>query len=202
MLSYADILKTLPTLPRYAYQSHAYRVVDNKYLTGNLLPRAHRYLYGLGVPVAGARFTPRGGMPTIYIAEDLATAWDEVNPVSAIVRQHDPGLAGPTRPGGYASVVYDLATVIDMTEPGIQSALGTDRAELLAPWRQMQRRGRVSPTQQLGQAVYDSGLFQAIWYESVRAPGTFCLAVFPDRLTGAAFLEVYDPDGNIQERLP
>ena len=92
--------------------------------------------------------------------------------------------------------------MLDVTNPAVQQALGTTPVELTGHWRQARNRGQTPPTQQLGQAVYDSGLFQAIWYESARVPGTYCLAVFPDRLIAPSFLEVYDPAGNFQERIP
>lgn len=202
MLTPADLALVLPTLPRLTCQGHAYRVVAYKYLAANPPSHPNRFLYGLGAPTSGARYTPLGGMSTIYLAHDLATAFDEANPEQAILRRIDPGLAKPTPLGGHASILYELDAVLDVTDSQIQNQLQTNSAELAAPWRLTQKRGRVPPTQVLGQAVYDSGLFQAIWYESARAPGTYCLVVFPDRLAGKAFLEVYDPDGNVQERLP
>ncbi len=202
MLSAADLALALPTLTPQTRQGHVYRFVDYQYFAAH--PNLHpvRILYGSGAPVNGQRFTPRGGMATIYSAEDFATAFDEVHPEQAIIRQHDPGLVLPVSPGGFATIQYSLETVLDVTDPAVQQTLATDRAELTGHWRQARNRGQTPLTQQLGQAVYDSGLFQAIWYESARVLGTYCLAVFPDRLTPPSFLEVYDPNGHFQERIP
>lgn len=202
MLDTAELAHVLPTLMPHDRQGYGYRIVDYQYFAA--LPNLHpvRILYGFGVPVNGQRFTPRGGMATIYFAEDFATAFDEVHPEQAIIRQHDPGLVPPVSPGGYAALQYSLETVLDVTDPAVQQTLGTDTAELTSHWRQARNRGQTPLTQWLGQAVYDSGLFQAIWYESARVPGTYCLAVFPDRLNAPSFLEVYDPTGNFQERIP
>ena len=202
MLSITDLALVLPTLTPQTRQGHGYRIVDYQYFAAH--PNLHpvRILFSFGAPVKGQRFTPRGGMATIYFAEDLATAFDEVHPEQAIIRQHDPGLAQPVSPGGFAAVQYSLETVLDVTDPAVQQDLGTTPAELTGHWRQARNRGLTPPTQHLGQAVYDSSLFQAIWYESARVPGTYCLAVFPDRLTAPSFLEVYDPAGSFQERIP
>lgn len=202
MFNTADLTHVLPTLMPQGRQGHGYRIVDYQYFAA--LPNLHpvRILYGFGASANGQRFTPRSGMATIYFAEDFATAFDEVHPEQAIIRQHDPGLVPPVSPGGYAALRYSLETALDVTDPAIQQMLGTDTSELTGHWRQARNRGQTPPTQRLGQAVYDSGLFQAIWYESARVPGTYCLAVFPDRLTAPSFLEVYDPTGNFQERIP
>jgi RES domain-containing protein len=198
----ADLAAILPTLPRLVMNGHAFRCIDYKYLAVASQLHPNRFLYGLGAPVAGARFTSAGGPQAIYMAENQATAFAESNPVQAIVGKIDPGLAPPTPPGAYASIMYQLQAVLDVTDVDVQAALGTTRGELMKPWRQEAKRGHVSSTQQLGQAVYDSGVFQAIWYESARTPNTYCLAVFIDRLVAPAYLEVFDPNNNINERVP
>jgi len=202
MLSASALARVLPALVPQARQGQVYRIVDYQYFAAHPSLHPVRILYGSGAPVNGQRFTPRGGMATIYFAEDFATAFDEVHPEQAIIRQHDPGLILPVSPGGFATIRYFLETVLDATDPNTQHVLGTDTAELTSHWRQARNRGQTPPTQQLGQAVYDSGLFQAIWYESARVPSTYCLAVFPDRLIAPSFMEVYDPTGSFQERIP
>lgn len=174
MLNSTELARVLPMLPPRRLQHHAYRIVANKHLAANPPLHPDQYLYSLGALVAGARFTPRGGPATLYLAEDQQTAFDEANPEQAILRRADPGLVRPTPPGRYVSVLYQLESVLDLTDNVIQQALGTGSAELAGHWRQAQQRGRVA----------------------------FCLAVFPDRLAAPAYVKVYDPDGFIQERLP
>jgi hypothetical protein len=50
---------------------------------------------------------------------------------------------------------------------------------------------------------YDSGRIAGIKYASAKHPGGLNLVVFPDRIPVAAgnFLEVYDPHGNLAQRL-
>lgn len=124
MLNPTDLLTTLAMLPRYDFQGHAYRVIAYKYLAANPPLHPNRVLSGFGAPMTGARYTPRGGMSTVYLAQDLSTAFDEANPEQAIIRRHDPGLAKPTPLGGHASVLYRLDSVLDITEQSVQQALG------------------------------------------------------------------------------
>ncbi|HEU4753947.1 MAG TPA: RES domain-containing protein [Armatimonadota bacterium] len=62
--------------------------------------------------------------------------------------------------------------------------------------------GGLPPTQDPGAAVFAAGGFQAIRYPSARRPGGACLVVFTARLRDPAFVEVHDPWGNIDQRLP
>jgi RES domain-containing protein len=141
-------------------------------------------------------------METIYVAGDPETAIAEANPVYSIVRASDPSLSSPPGPFVTTSIRVHLDSVLDLTDPDIQSALQTNVMELTANWRKIQNLGRIPATQALGMAVHATGLYQAIYYPSKRAPGHACLAVFCDHLVAPAFMEVYDPDQNIRERIP
>ena len=145
MLNAADLARVLPTLTPQTRQGHGYRIVDYQYFAA--LPNLHpvRILYGFGASMNGQRFTPRGGMATIYFAEDLATAFDEVHPEKAIIRQRDPGLVLPVSPGGFAAIQYRIETVLDATDPAVQQTSGTDTAELTGHWRQARKRGQPPP---------------------------------------------------------
>jgi RES domain-containing protein len=204
MLPLGDLAAALAGVPAQPFSGVLYRAIFLEALYGfhqtppHALPRP---LYNLAAPARGARFTPRNGMATLYVAEDLETAFAEAHQTSAIVRRRKPGTSLPTRPTVLVSARAQLDTVLDLSVPAVQTALATNRAELVRPWRLAQRRG-VVPTQQLGEAVFDSGLFQAIRYPSARLKGHCCFAIFTDRLTQTAFVEVYDPDGNLNERLP
>ena len=52
-------------------------------------------------------------------------------------------------------------------------------------------------------SAYDSGRIAGIKYASAKHPGGLNLAVFPDRIPVAdgSFLQVYDPHGNLTQRL-
>jgi len=59
------------------------------------------------------------------------------------------------------------------------------------------------PTHLLGRLCHTSRRFDGISYPSSKNPPSgVCVAVFPDRLRKPAYLEVYDPHGNVAQRLP
>src|SRR4051794_12978314 len=158
-------------------------------------------LYSLGAPSRGARFTPRGGMATLYMAEDQETALPEAHRVSDTLRRARSSAGEPHRPTVLVSAVVRLTSVVDLAATSAQAALGTNTEELIRPWRRAQRRGPV-PTQLLGAAVFASGRFEAIRFPSAQLDGHCCIAIFPDRLRPPALVEIYDPDGNIRQRVP
>jgi hypothetical protein len=66
----------------------------------------------------------------------------------------------------------------------------------------MNAQNQVAPTQVLGVAVYNLQNVEAIKVPSARDPKAYNLVVFPDRLAGSSFLQVYDDSGTIDARLP
>jgi RES domain-containing protein len=196
----------LATVASCSFQGVLYRAVDYEAFHGfhrdPPFPEP-RPLYSLGAVTHGGRFTPRGrrGMATLYAAEDRETALAELDQISAMVRRVDPTVGRLTPPAVVLSAEAVLDTVLDLTVPSIQEALDTTPGELRGPWRLASRR-RLAPTQQLGVAVFKSRRFQAIRYPSARLDGGVCLAIFPRRLMGPAFVAIYDPHGNLRERLP
>ena len=177
-----------------------HRAVLLKYLmniTGTPEP-----LYSLGAPATGARFTPPGSMPTLYLAETDQTAYAEALQVNRALANLRPPLQVPKPPLVLLSVEVQLGTILDLTQDDILSALDTTRAELRAPWRIKGRRGKRVPTWELGLAVYNGGRFAGLRYESKLRPNAFCIAVFPERLIGSDSIVVYDTDHNISQRLP
>jgi RES domain-containing protein len=140
-------------------------------------------------------------MATLYMAEDRETAFAEAHQIGASIKRQQPAADDPRRPTVVVSVKVSLDSALDVSDPAVQAALGTDLGELLRPWRRAQCRGPV-PTQQLGLATFASGRFQAIRYPSARLRGRCCLAIFTDRVVPPAYVEVYDPDRNIDQRIP
>jgi RES domain len=149
----------------------------------------------------GARFTRKGGFPSVYLASDPITAYKEVHVIF-------PGLTIPSQPWTLLTVTGSLEGVLDLTDPSVQGRLGTSLAELTGDWRYSQDlylegKGPLPPTQVLGQIAYETSKVMAIRYHSVKNLGQgFCLAIFPDRLSGSSCLEVFDPHGLIRQRLP
>ena len=103
---------------------------------------------------------------------------------------------------GLISVRGILLSALNLVDPSIVMQLGTTHQELTGEWRYTATGGE-APTQLLGRVSSDLGRFDAIRYPSSKnPPNGVCVAVFPDRLKSPAFIEVYDPYGNLAQRLP
>jgi RES domain-containing protein len=159
-----------------------------------------RPLWGIGSIRSGARFTPRGGFETVYLGEDPITALAEVE---GIYRAYGGvPFTGRTPPVVHVAVDAVLLSVLDLTEPSVRAAVGTTHQELTGQWRVTQDGGAEAPTQTLGRVCYESGGIDGIRYPSAKnPPDGKCVAVFPDRLARPAYLEVFDPFGNLAQRL-
>lgn len=153
-------------------------------------------LWGGAAKLARARFTTKGGFDSIYLAHDPITAFIEV---SALVLL--PGGPVPVRTAPWVVVCVDgiLNNLLDLTDAAILAALGTTAQEMTGTWATTPH----PPTQLLGQLAYDLGRIAGIKYASAKHPGGLNLVVFPDRISVAAgnFLEVYDPHGNLAQRI-
>jgi|SRR5437660_8957344 len=203
MLRGEELSTTLASTPQIVLDGFLFRAVDLEALYGFHQTPPYptpRPLYSLGSPKNGARFTPKGGPKSLYMAVDAETALAEASQVSDIVLAINPTIApAPTTPKVMYSAKAYLVTVLDLTLSANQSAISTSLIELTSPWRNVVG---VAPTQELGQAVFDSGRYQAILFPSSKKHGHACVVIFTDRLAPAAFIEVYDPHGNLQERIP
>ena len=158
-------------------------------------------LWGLGSMAGGARFTPRGSFETVYLAEDPITALAEVSGI--FVHPQAPAVTLQTQPWVFVTVRGVLQSVLDLTDAGVMTAMGSNRQELTGAWRLAASGSTEAPTQLLGRVCHDSGRFDAIrFFSSKNPPSGVCLGVFPDRLSGVAFIEVFDPNGNLRQRLP
>ncbi len=106
---------------------------------------------------------------------------------------------GSKRFGGRFTPRNSFETIYLAEDP--VTALAEVSAVLLNPGGQA--GGGEPPTQLLGRVCHKTALFDAIRYPSSKnLPGGRCLAVFTDRLKGPAYLEVYDPNGHLAQRLP
>src|SRR5437867_2983977 len=74
-------------------------------------------LYSLGAALRGARFTPRGGMATLYLAEDQETALAEAHRIGAAIRRVRLSAAEPQRPAVLVSAVVRVDSVLDLSDP-------------------------------------------------------------------------------------
>jgi hypothetical protein len=95
-----------------------------------------------------------------------------------------------------------LESVLDITVTGAQNALATSHQELTGAWLLEQTQTGEAPTQRLGRVVFESERLCGLRYPSSKNPGGICVAVFPDRLTGGSYLQVFDPFDNLAQRIP
>ena len=153
-------------------------------------------LWGGAARITGARFTPVGSFDSIYLTHDPITAFIEVSALILL-----PGGPVPVRSAPWMVISVDgiLDGLLDLTDPATLAALGTTAQEMTGSWVAAPH----PPTQLLGQLAYDSGHIGGIKYASAKHPGGINLVVFPDRISSAAgnFLEVYDPHGNLAQRI-
>jgi RES domain-containing protein len=153
-------------------------------------------LWGGAAKIAGTRFTPIGSHDSIYLAHDPVTAFIEV---SAIILLSGGPVPVRTAPWVVVSVDGMLNNLLDLTNAATLAALGTTAQEITGTWAATAH----PPTQLLGGLAYDSGRIAGIKYASAKHPGGLNLVVFPDRISVATgnYLEVYDPQGNLAQRI-
>lgn len=199
MLAAGALATALTKTPIAQWNQTLYRAVDLEALYGfhQITPYPTiRPLYSLGAPATGARFTPRGGPSSLYMAEDNATALDEA---TLTLATPNPNLHTPKV---VFSAKITLAAFLDLTQLPVQTMLGTSLAELSKSWRLPSSSGSLPATQLLGQAVFDSGRYSAIRFPSTKRANGNCFVIFTDRLSPPSFVEIYDPNGNLKERIP
>lgn len=107
--------------------------------------------------------------------------------------------AQPLNPYLLLSVRFKLQRATDLSQAESWAILGTNQAELTGSWREVQASGQLPPTQALGIAARELG-FEALLVLSA-TDGKTNLAVFPDNLLKGSFVEVYDPNNQLQGRL-
>ncbi len=154
-------------------------------------------LWGGASRIHGARFTPQGGFDSIYLAWTSITALAEVQALAFLAG----GIFQPLTPPWVLMSVDGVASgVLDLTDKATLKALGTNEQEISGAWQ----TAPFPPTQMLAQVAYDLGNIVGIKYPSAKnLGGGINLVVFPDRLplTATDYLEVFDPHGNLAQRI-
>jgi RES domain-containing protein len=153
-------------------------------------------LWGGAAKLTGARFTPKGSFDSIYLSYDAITAFIEVSALLLL-----PGGPAPIRSAPWVIVSVDgvVNGVLDVTDAATLAALGTTEREIAAAWV----KAAHPPTQMLARAAFGSGRIAGIKYDSAKRPGGLNLVVFPSRISVSRtnYLEVYDPHGNLAQRI-
>ena len=158
-------------------------------------------LWGLGSKRFGGRYTPKNSFETIYMAKDVVTALKEVQALISI--SSGPAFMIVTVPWVTVAIQGLLSSVLDLTQSANVEAVGSSYQELTGAWRWVPGQTGEPPTHLLGRLCHTSRRFDGISYPSSKNPPSgVCVAVFPDRLRKPAYLEVYDPHGNVAQKLP
>ncbi len=167
------------------------------------VPRwAHLPLSGEGAARFGGRWNPPG-LPAIYAARELSTAWAEYN--QGFV-QH---------PAMIAQLELSDADLADLTDAAVLEELGVAEAIHRCQWRDAMERGLVPETHELMRRLLaeERGLVpethelmrrllaegrHGVVYPSIMSPGGTCVALWRWNDTAAPRLAVIDPE----HRLP
>jgi hypothetical protein len=155
-----------------------------------------------GAALRGARFTPKGGFGSLYLAADPVTALHEV--VSVFTPPGGPVFTLRTSPWVVITVEGVLSNIVDLTDTAVQRQLKTNVAELTGDWAYTQSTVGRAPTQVLGQAAFDCGIL-GFQYKSARnIGGGDSMVVFTDHLANnnPSYLQVFDEHHNLTQRLP
>ena len=202
MLRYQALVGAVASLPRITIHGPWARSIEYALVQGPPpgSPPGSRPepLWPGGAALSGARFTPVGSFPTLYLASDFITAQIETGSIfthpllrSVTVR---------TDPVVTFAVDGVLTDVVDLHDSTVQSSIGTTTSELTGSWR----LASPAPTQELGRAAHASGMITALKYPSSKHADGWALAIFTERLTlnVANFVEVVDRRNRISQRLP
>jgi RES domain-containing protein len=148
------------------------------------VPRwAHLPLSGDGAACFGGRWNPVG-VPTIYAARELSTAWAEYN--QGFV-QH---------PALIAQLGLFGARLADLTTSETLQALGIGENIHRCEWRDFMDRGLVPATHEVRARLLEEN-FDGVIYPSFMSPGGTCVALWHWNAAGAPRLEIVDPDGRL-----
>ena len=190
MLDYEALILALQGLPTVSLKGTTYRIIKNKY--------ANSALSTIG-SLRGGRYNPPEQFEALYIADTPQNALYEIGIMLRTVEELIPVKSSPLLA---LSLDYQLSRVLDLVESTNQSVLGTNLHELTQSWRNVNAEGQTASTQSLGMAIHNLQIIEALKVPSAKIDGAYNLVVFPDRLSGESFVQVYDEDGLVTARIP
>jgi RES domain-containing protein len=202
MLPYRALVGAVASLPRITIHGPWARSMEYALLLGPPPGRPPgsppEPLWAGGAVLSGARFTPAGSFPTLYLASDFITAQIETGSIFTHPLLRSVTVA--TNPVVTFAVDGVLTDVVDLHDSNVQTNIGATTSELTGSWR----LASPAPTQELGRAAYASGVITALKYPSSKHDDGWAVAVFTERLTlnAANFVEVIDTRNRISQRLP
>lgn len=131
----------------------------------------------------GGRWNPLG-VPTIYTARELSTAWAEYN--QGFV-QH---------PALIARLELSGARLVDLTDPVALGEFGLEESIHRTEWRSDLDQGNVPATHAAYYELAGSGI-DGVIYPSFMSPGGTCVALWRWNTPGALDVRVIDPEGRL-----
>lgn len=148
------------------------------------VPRwSYQPLSGDGAARFGGRWNP-AGVPTIYAARELSTAWAEYN--QGFV-QHPALIAQLHLTGAY---------LLDLTNATVLREFGLDESIHQIEWRSDLDSGIVPATHLAYQSLVDGGV-DGVVYPSFMSPGGTCVALWRWNRPSQPRLEIVDPEGRM-----
>jgi hypothetical protein len=165
---------------QYAYRSIALRHF--------LPPKTPAPLYAATSGALGTRFvSPVGPAASLYMASSAETAHREGNQIFYQALENFRGDLINLNPPAEVVLIgihVRLVSMLDVRDPEVMARLGTNRDELVGPWKTVHD----APTQRLGDAVAANGGFEGLIYVSAQDLGGTCMVVFPGRLARGSFV--------------
>lgn len=140
-------------------------------------------LSGEGAARFGGRWNPVG-VPTIYAARELSTAWAEYN--QGFV-QH---------PALIAQLELAGARLADLTDSAILEPWDLHQSIHQTEWRSDLDKGRDPATHAAYRKLLEAG-FNGVIYPSFMSPGGSCVALWRWNGPDAPDLRIVDPDGRL-----
>jgi len=148
------------------------------------VPRwSYQPLSGEGAARFGGRWNPVG-VPTIYAAQELSTAWAEYN--QGFV-QH---------PALIAQLELTGARLADLRDPAVLEEFGLDESIHRTEWRSDLDKGVVPATHNARRMLVDAGV-DGIIYPSFMSHGGSCVALWRWNGQDAPDLRIIDPEGRL-----
>jgi RES domain-containing protein len=191
----AAVLSTIPAVP---INGTYHRSVANASLYQGR--RKPKYLYALGSGREGARYTPKGGPPCLYVsAEPITTLSEAAGIASSLVLA---GIAIPQPMSAFSMKVDLHQGLLDLTDASVLTQLGTDLGELDGPWEQQALNGEPVPTQILSIAAHASSRFQGIRFYSHEDPGKINIVIWTETVKAPSAVAIVDSSDTVTERIP
>lgn len=140
----------------------------------------------------------------LYLCENGTIALEEVG---AQFRHPTSGriFSDPSRPWLIMNVLVRLQSVADITRLDAQRLLDTNAQELTGDWRAYSYRHThssvseptgLAPTQELGQALFDTATIEGFFVVSAKLPDHRNLIIFPEKLRAGSELRFINPISN------